>query len=223
MKYTIIKINSRCAENIKTIKDMLSDFTYINDIEFCDGKKTDASKIIKNMGIKINWAPYDGRTTDPLPSEFGVWVSNIRTYKYIIKNRIDRMLVLEDDAILSNNFSNMLRTILNNTPKNFDFISLFSFKGHNKEDENTNIGNAYIHKSLNQYSAFQGMVFSLSGAVKILRLLKTEGIEYTNDCQIFRKSLEGKLEGYSLKNEHKIIEHDISVLSNIECGNHRYM
>jgi GR25 family glycosyltransferase involved in LPS biosynthesis len=222
MHYTVIYINDRSKKNIENIKNKLSYLEYAKDINFCDGRRIDARKIIEDMGFSINWKPYDGRTTDPLPTEFGTWVSNINVYKYIVKNKIQEMLVLEDDAILSKDFLNIINKIMSDSPKLFDFISLYSFEDQNYENKTTDIENLYLHKSINQYSAFQGMIFSYSGAKKILRLLKKEGIEYTNDCQIFRKSLEEKLNGYSLKKEYKIIEHDLSVKSNIEEGNHRY-
>jgi len=53
-------------------------------------------------------------------------------------------------------------------------------------------------------------------------LLKKEGIEYTIDCQIFRKSLEEKINGYSLKSSYNIIMHDTSIKSEIDSGSHRY-
>lgn len=223
MKYTIIHINDRSKENMERTKSVLSSFEYISDIDFCDGRKVDARKIIENIGISINWSPYDGRTTDPLPGEFGVWLSNINVYKYIVKNRIPEMLILEDDAILKENFVNIFLEVLKEAPKSYDFISLYNFEYQNQENHRTDIGNKYLHRSINQYSAFQGMIFTYSGAKKILRLLKKEGIEYTNDCQIFRKSLEEKLNGYCLKSLYQIIEHDLNVFSNIEQGNHRYV
>lgn len=222
MKYTIIYINDRSKKNMERIRSVLSSFEYVNDIEFCDGRKIDARKIIENMGISINWSPYDGRTTDPLPGEFGVWLSNINIYKYIVKHRIPEMLVLEDDAILKENFVNIFSEVLKGAPKSYDFISLYNFEDQNQEDHRTDIGNKYLHRSINQYSAFQGVVYSYSGAKKILRLLKKEGLEYAVDCQVFRKSLEEKLNGYSLKPLYNIIEHDKGICSNIEFGNIRY-
>ena len=222
IKYTIIHISDRSKENMQRTKNVLSSFEYVDNINFCDGRKTDARKIIEDMGIPINWSPYDGRTTQPLPTEFGVWLSNINVYKYIAKNAIHQMLVLEDDAILKDDFTFIINDILKEVPKNYDFVSLCSFKDQNHEDSRTDIGNKYIHRSINQYSSFQGMVFSCAGAKKILRLLKKEGIQYTNDCQIFRKSLEQKLNGYSLRPNYSIIEHDLNVISNIDNTNHRY-
>lgn len=223
MKYTIVHINDRSKDNMERTRNILSSFEYVNDIEFCDGRRIDARKIIEDMGISTNWNPYDGRTTDPLPAEFGVWISNINVYKYIVKNRIPEMLILEDDAILSDNFVDIFSKVLKEAPKAYDFISLYNFEDQNQEDERTDIKLKYLHRSINQYSAFQGMIFTYSGAKKILRLLKKEGIEYTIDCQIFRKSLEEKLNGYCLKPQYNIIKHDKNVKSNIEFGNHRYV
>lgn len=222
MKFTILNISDRLKENIERTKNILSSFEYINDIEFCNGREIDARKIIEDMSISINWNPYDGRTTGPLPGEFGIWVSYINIFKYIVKNRISEMLVLEDDAIPLDNFVDIFSKVLKEAPKAYDFISLHSFEGQNQKDNRTDIGLKYLHKSLNQYSATQGSIFTFRGAKKILRLLKKEGIEYTIDCQIFRKSLEEKINGYSLKSSYNIIMHDTSIKSEIDSGSHRY-
>jgi GR25 family glycosyltransferase involved in LPS biosynthesis len=221
MKYTIIQINDRVSENVKKNKIKLSIFDYVGEIKFCDASKVDSKKIIEGMGFSINWNPFDGRTLPPLSGELGIWVSNIEVFKYIVKNNISKMLVIEDDAILKENFVEELSLIMQEVPKNFDFVSLYSNPNQNKEDETTSLSLKYLHKSINQYAGNVAMIYSFNGAKKILRLLKKEGIEYTVDCQIFRKSLEKKLDGYSLKKEYNIAFHDFHVASTIDPQNLR--
>lgn len=216
MKYTIVYINDRSKENMNKTKTILSSFEYIDDIEFFDGKKFDVHKSIKELGVKINWCPYDGRTHPPLDGELGLWISNINIFKYMLKNSIGEMLVLEDDAIITEDFNDIFKKIYCELPKKWDFVSLHSNDEQNHQDERTNINLKYLHRTINQYSSTVGMIYSYSGAKKILRSLRKDGIEYTVDCQIFRKSLEDKLNGYSLKKEYAIILHDTNVGSTID-------
>jgi GR25 family glycosyltransferase involved in LPS biosynthesis len=140
------------------------------------------------MGIKLDvWAPYDGRTTAPLPGELGVWVSTINTWRYMIDNSIDCMLVLEDDVQLSDNFVDSLTLCLQDLPGNFECLSLYYFEGQNWTEDRTDVGSEYIHKSLNQYSAAQGTIYSNRGAKNLTKLVKKFGIQYTADCFILSK------------------------------------
>jgi GR25 family glycosyltransferase involved in LPS biosynthesis len=209
MKYSIMQIDDRAQINVSANKEKLKDFEYV-DIEYFNGNINSGWDSINSRGIPLNkWKPYDGRTFDPLPGEYGVWVSTILFFEYMINNSIDTMMLLEDDIILENNFVKNLNKCLNDLPKNFDFLSLYSNDVHNWVDENTEIGSENIHRSLNQFSAALGTVYSLNGAKKILKVLKRKGIEYTSDCFIFNQSKLGVIDGYSIKKENiKLISHD---------------
>lgn len=200
MNYTIIHVNDRAKESMDHNKAILTEHTYVNDIEFFNGNTGNAWDVINSYGIKQDvWEPYDGRTTPPLPGELGIWVSTINIWKYMVQNNIDRLLVLEDDVLINSYFAKNLQLCMSDLPDNFDFLSLYYFTGHNWEDENTDIGSNYIHKSTNQYSAAQATVYSLNGARKLLKAVTKKGIEYTCDCFIFRQSLLGVVNGYSLR------------------------
>jgi GR25 family glycosyltransferase involved in LPS biosynthesis len=162
------------------------------------------------MGIKLNvWSPYDGRSSAPLPGEYGVWVSTIRTWQFIVKNKIDSMLVLEDDILLEDNFVSNLNECVDQLPEYYDFLSLYYFYEQNSVDKNTDCGAKNIHRSLNQYSAGQATLYSYYGAKKLLKLVGRLGIEYTSDCFIFNKSQQGLVNGYSIKpNDLNFLKHD---------------
>ncbi|MEM9282117.1 MAG: glycosyltransferase family 25 protein [Verrucomicrobiota bacterium] len=214
--YTIIHIDSRAKKHIKRTKEKLRGFNYTNRIPFFDGRKSDGRKVLEKKEIFLNWKPYDGRTTDPLPSEFGVWVSNVRVYEYIVKKQLDRFLILEDDVIVCDAFLTLFPLILEEIPADFDFVSLYSFDFDNEPSEETEMSLNYLQRSFNQHAAFQGMIFSHSGARRVLEILKTDGIEYTNDCMVYEKAREGKLTGYSLRKDVKILSHDMSIASTID-------
>ena len=210
MKYTIMHVNDRAKDNMEHNKLILRDFDCIDDIEFFNGNLGNASDIINHMGISLDvWSPYDGRSLAPLPGEYGVWVSTIRTWQYIVKNKIDSMLVLEDDILLEENFVYNLSNCIDQLPEYYDFLSLYYFKEQNDVDKNTDFGAKNIHRSLNQYSAGQATLYSYYGAKKLLKLVTRLGIEYTSDCFIFNKSQQGLVNGYSIKpNDLNFLKHD---------------
>jgi GR25 family glycosyltransferase involved in LPS biosynthesis len=217
-------VDNRAKDNIEVNKELLKDYTYVSDIEFFNGNKGNSWDIINHLGIRQDvWNPYDGRVSSPLPGELGVWVSTINTWKYIVNNNINYFLLLEDDVILNKNFVENLNKVFLDLPENFDFLSLYYFEGHNWEDENTDIGSEYIHKSNNQYSAGQVTLYSLSGAKKLLKLIKRKGIEYTSDCFVFKQAHIGSVSGYSIKPDKLVFAYhdDVKISSLIDPENTR--
>lgn len=200
MKYCIIHVNDRAKENIEYNKIILKDFEYIQDIVFFDGNIGKAWDILNHKGIRQDvWNPYDGRSSAPLPGELGIWVSTVNVLEYIVNNKIDKMLVLEDDITLQKDFMNKLKECLGDLPDSFDFLSLYYFAGQNEIKKDLDVGSDKIQKSNTQYSGGQATVYSYYGAKKLLKLIHRKGIEYTTDCFIFRQSLEGFINGYSIK------------------------
>jgi GR25 family glycosyltransferase involved in LPS biosynthesis len=217
MKYTIMHVNDRAKNNMDFNKKILKDFEYCDGIKFIDGNKENGWDILNHMGIKTNtWNPYDGRKTEPLPGEYGIWVSTINLWQYIVDNKIDKLLVLEDDVVLQENFVENFNLYLNELPNDFDFLSFYYFSGQNEVDDNTEIGLKYIHKSNNQYSAAQCMLYSYSCAQKLLKLIKRKGTEYTNDCFIYNQAHVGSVNGYSIKKGNNIfLKHDYKKIKSI--------
>lgn len=210
MKYTIIHVNDRAIDNINNNKNILSIFEYVNDIEFFNGNEGNAWDVLNHKQIKQDvWSPYDGRTMSPLPGELGIWVSTINIWEYIVKNKIDKMLVLEDDVVLQDDFILNLHSFMADLPDTFDFLSLYYFNEQNEAAPELSIGSEKIQKSHKQYSAGQATIYTYSGAKKLLKCVARKGIEYTTDCFIFRQSLEGLVDGYSIltKND-TFLQHD---------------
>ena len=210
MKYTIMHVNDRAKENMDYNKKILTPFEYINDIIFFNGNEENSHDALNHIGIPLDcWEPYDGRSTPPLPGELGIWVSTTNIWKYIIDNKIDKFLILEDDITLKENFLDTLTDCLNDLPKDFDFLSLYYFEGQNFDTENTEIGSKNIKKSNEQYSAAQATVYSLKGAKKLLKLVKRKGVEYTADCFVFKQAQLSIVKGYSIKGDRdRLVIHD---------------
>jgi GR25 family glycosyltransferase involved in LPS biosynthesis len=199
MKYTIICINNRSKKYIDQNIKILKSLKYINDIEFFNGNSGNAWDVINHKGIRTDvWKPYDGRQTSPLPGEYGIWVSTINVLERIVDHDLESLLVLEDDILLEKDAEKNILAALADLPKSWDFLSLYHFEGQNEYSLETDIGSDLIHKSINQPSGAQAIIYSNAGAKKILKLLKRKGIEYTSDCFIFEQSRLGFINGYSI-------------------------
>lgn len=218
-------VDDRSQKNMKYNKTILKDCYYVDDIEFINGNACDAAKILEDNGVSTSsWNPYDGRKSNPLPGEYGVMASTLNLWKYIVSNKIDMLIVLEDDIVLQDDFVYKLEVCLNDLPDDFDFLSCYYFSEQNQIDENTDIGLEYIHKANNQYSAAQCVIYSLNGAKKLLKLLKRKGYEYTNDCFLYRQSHEGSINGYSIKmsNDYFLKHDNKKIKSLIDPSNFRH-
>lgn len=225
ISYSVMHISDRFQENILNTHKILEQIKCINDIEYVDGNKVDAERYIKEKyGLDFNnWNPTDNRKQhDPLPGEFGVWASCLNVYKYIVDNKIPYFLLIEDDFVLDLEFVFYLKTIIKEAPKDLDFLSLFSYGPHNDFSDKTDLNLRYIHKSHNQYSGFQAIIFSLEGAKKILSYLQKTGITYTNDCYVYELSRKQKINGYSIiRKSLNLGKLDMSVDSEIDPQNQR--
>jgi GR25 family glycosyltransferase involved in LPS biosynthesis len=226
MDYTIISVNNRAIKNINKNKEYLQSSGFVfNEIDFVDGNNPniDPFQELKNKNIDTScWSPSDNRKLSMMPGEDGVWLSNIMIYEYVVKNKIKNFMFLEDDVVLHNNFNKNFYLFFNDLPKDYDFLSLFYFDGHNEDNELSEIGSSYIKKAINQKAGFQCMVVSLSGATKMLRHLKRYGTVYTNDCTVYYFGEQGMLNNYSKKKQTpRMVYHDTSVKSNVDPENKR--
>lgn len=224
MKYTIMHVDNRAKKNIDYNKKILKDFEYVGDIEYFNGNTGNGWDVLNHHRIPLNvWSPYDGRSTPPLPGEYGIWVSTMNLFKYIIDNSISQMLVLEDDIYINDNFIKNLNLCIDELPNNFGFLSLYYFNEQNEVTEESDIGAKYIHKSINQFSAAQAMLYSNRGARDLLSLFRRKGMEYTNDCFIYKQSQLGLVDGYSIKkNNLSFLVHDYkNIKSLIDPDNFR--
>ena len=215
MKYTIVHVNDRAKEQMDSNRKILKSFDYVGNIEFFNGNVGRAWDVINHMGIRTDvWKPYDGRQFPPLPGEYGIWLSTINVLEYIVKHNLESLLVIEDDVLLEKNAEKNILLALNDLPESWDFLSLYYFEGHNEHSSETDIGSSLVHKSINQPAGGQAIIYSNSGAKKILKLVKRKGIEYTSDCFIFEQSRLGFVKGYSvipgvkkyLEHKHKYIK-----------------
>lgn len=207
IKYSIVSINERAADNKENTRKILSNFEEVY-IDCVNGNIENTSEMLKNLNISLkNWS-WPGK---PRGGDIGLWISNINLFNKMIKENLDNILLLEDDTILSNNFLNIFNNVMEEIPKSYDFISLVfpsSSVGMYKEDAEIGLKNICSAK-YNHFSTI-AMMWSNKGANTIIKLLNENGIIYPIDIQIYDHFLKNNmLEGYSIKpNVEQVVFHD---------------
>jgi len=99
----------------------------------------------------------------------GCALSHINIWKKIIKNNLNRTLILEDDFIFKDNFLDKFNKYIKEAPDNFDILFLSSNFIHNKYLKIKDI-NPFYYKQL-FISQTVSYIITLQGAKKILNYI----------------------------------------------------
>lgn len=94
-----------------------------DNFEFITSSNATDIKISENINEHYKFNPNILNRVLPI-NELSVSVSHLKIYEDIVKNNYKLCLILEDDAILSENFSIIMTEILNENISHFDFIFL---------------------------------------------------------------------------------------------------
>lgn len=196
IKYAIISINDRAKDNIENTRRVLSSYEEVS-IRSINGHTEPIKNIMKDLSIhKDNW-----QWVPPRNGEIGLWLTNIFVFKKMIEEDIDMLILLEDDAMISEDFVYMFKKIIDEVPKNFDFVSLQypkSSRFHYKDDAEIGLE----HVCLAKYNHFGTMsvLWSKSGAEKMLSSVKNTGFIHPIDLYMHEYlTKEGLINGYSIK------------------------
>lgn len=217
--YSIIKINEKRLKTQLKIEQDLSKFTR-HYFDCVDGHDQNSVKqfFINNSNIK------DIRPTRA--GYLGHWISFLNGLNYIIKNDLESLIILEDDAILSKTFIQDLEVYMSNMPEDYDFFMLYeSLPNANNymfskkdvrlrvpqrvkitEDMKTinsdwDIGSKHIVRTYQRFGSV-GQIFSNSGAKKIIELTEKNGFGKSRwqskpfDMTMYEYSFDGLLNGY---------------------------
>jgi GR25 family glycosyltransferase involved in LPS biosynthesis len=130
-------------------------------------------------------------------AEGGCWVSHYRCIEYAKDH--GPLLVLEDDAVLSKDFTVSLETAMRDLPDDWDFLSLYSEISQNFLSEESSIPSKSIHRCISQLSITAAMVYSKKGSEKMLKIFKRLGTTYNIDSVIYRASRSGALNGFIVR------------------------
>lgn len=106
-------------------------------------------------------------------SNIAVYKSHTNLWKYILDNRLQYALVLEDDAIIPENFLVELEGILANTPENWDILFFGILRMMAQKTKNPN-----FHRMLNRKGYNNGLhcyLVSNQSTKKLLNLIARVG------------------------------------------------
>ena len=110
--------HSTRRENIaKRLSGLGLDFSFF---DATDGKKLPASVL---ESVDYDFYPKHYLSPKPLTlGEIGCAISHIKVYEYMVENNIKSAIILEDDAIVSQHFKEIVEDTLNKINKNHELI-----------------------------------------------------------------------------------------------------
>lgn len=118
-------------------------------------------------------------------SMIGCGTSHINIWKRIIKEGINKVLILEDDFIFNDNFINKFNYYYDFCPENYDILYLTDNPLHNKNIKIKDINDHYYKQFF--VSQTVGYIISIEGARKILNYINK--ISYHIDVELAFLSL----------------------------------
>jgi glycosyl transferase family 25 len=130
-------------------------------------------------------------------SMIGCGISHINIWKHIIKEKINKCLILEDDFILVDDFLNKFNKIINKTPNEYDILFLSSNIFHNKNLKLYDI-DEYFYKQL-LISQTVGYIITLKGAKNILKYINK--VSYHIDVELCISSIINNLNIITVKDK----------------------
>lgn len=214
MRYTVFSVSQERAQFRQAIIDRCPlDYAPVKSV---NGVTEDLDSYIERWGlsesIKNNHQPYH-------KGELGIWFSVLNAIEWCASNE-EELLTLEDDAMIQTDFGAKLESRLSYLPSDYDFLSLFVPRDHTDwfhyeklidergvilDGKHKRVGrnnvhpyfvNQFISKSWQRYGGVS-MLYSPSGARKILDLISTIGISWQYDEWMYMQQRIGNLNGYS--------------------------
>lgn len=200
MKYTILTLgNPERQQYMDIIRNQMSNHEEVF-IPCVDGKTKQLDDAIDKYGFDIafdEWRPGEG----------GVWYSNINAWSYAAENNTD-LMIFEDDAVLSHHFGRIIDRVT--LPEEYDFVTFYLPYFQRNQLMPFSLIPAY------QQHGNVCVLYSSTGAKKILGMLESEGLEWPVDIWLYKKALSNQLTGFGPHNlAIHIVTVDYEVPSNI--------
>ena len=233
LKYSIITIDDSRAEYKNNIRSrvQLDEIT----VPATNGTQVDIDAELAKRGIPLGGYWFS-------KGELGVWISTFDQWVWCVENN-EELVVFEDDAIVTDQFSTMLPDFNSELPSDYAFLSLwvpenqyhdylydakFDEDGHWEKvgrDKNA-ITSLYNFGAMRISKAYQGygnvaMQYSPQGAQQLIERAQTKGIYEPIDCFIFTASRTGKIDGYAPKPHYnKAVEYDWAAPTTVHLTQH---
>ena len=179
-KITILIISLKKSKRIKFLIRRLKELNLkYKIIDGINGKKLNKENKLDKYFDKNLIKNKIGREMSP--SEIGAAASHIKAYKFIVKNKIQRAVIFEDDAFPSIHFKNWIKNTTFNEPN--AILSFFAYpsgylnKNKIKKFDNNNIS---VYLSKTHIYSNSCYLINMQTAKKILKVTKGKVISYAD-------------------------------------------
>lgn len=204
MKYIIPSISNTRDRYKNSIRERLSDWDELNVSTVNGNVRSELDLSQKEYSYKLSYPALVG--------QLGRWYTFLNHAK-LSQQLKEPIFVIEDDAIVANDFNDRVGTVLNQVPEDADFFSLFipRNKDHSRVTIVKNFGKVKIHfpapdwdigkeDVTRAYQPYGGVAMVLYPSLysKIGNLLIDTGINMQFDDYLYRMSQEGRVNGYTV-------------------------
>ena len=176
----ILIISLRGSKRIKFLKNRLKKLKLtFKIIEGINGRVLNKEKKLNKYFKKEIIRKKTGR--DMSPSEIGAAASHLKVYKYIVKKKIQRAVIFEDDAFPSLKFNTWIKNTTFNQPNSI--LSFFAYpSGHlNKNNiKKYSQNNIKVHIAKTHIYSNSCYMLNNQTAKKILKITKGKVIGYAD-------------------------------------------
>jgi hypothetical protein len=181
INYTIVSISDDRAENKNRIKQILGEKSLINikPLNASDDEEL-FSFLDENKNFNLNLEKYK-------LGEIGCFGSHYKIWQYLASSKIDKILVFEDDAFISDDFIFDVSEALKQLPSKYDLFSVYVDPNQYDRHEEAHIFNDTISKAYQDWSTLC-YVITKAGAKKMLKFIKDNGTSHPVDWFIFRNA-----------------------------------
>lgn len=107
------------SKRYKNVYDNIIPILNSNIQKAVDGNTDELEEKLGNRKINKKFMSFCRR------GQIACLLSHIEVWKKIIQNNVEKMLVLEDDAVLTDDFIGNFRLMYDELPKNWDFVYLY--------------------------------------------------------------------------------------------------
>ena len=146
-----------------------------------NGKELSTNQINENTSYLY---PYIGPR-----SAIGIAMSHINVWKTFLESKKENCIIVEDDALFVNNFTNKLKRGLDNTPSDYDILYLGCFGCQSRYNYHTIMHAQFDYKRINDYVSVPGIAFathgyivSRKGAKKLVKYLDKNIYMHIDGC-----------------------------------------
>lgn len=196
IEYTIFQVDDSRQSNVDRMRSLMVGWDEFPNVAV-------NGLVFKDYSVK-SWP---GATL----GQVGVWHSFLNALS------LAPMLTLDDDAILSENFSYQASWYIAQLPTDADFFSLYAPPQFASMYRPSKHGGGAIVRAY-QPNGGVAMFYTKRGQGRIQYLINRDGFQMQYDNQLYNYSWHDELNGYTLRPDIKLVEHDDMRGSIVQSG-----